>query len=237
MAPSRATPPNFTNFMQAFQQLTTLRGRDLAYQAPTIGAGGWEQYPWTRSNFWTVWGSNMPSACLGVDVESLKLKPTAPSAERAAKVRTYLQEFIQVANARHAQKDLWYTGSWEHFPPSGKAAPLLFTPDLVAQLDRVHWMDLPKLLTRFGDEASYRKQVQQLLEIAGAAKTYVQVGFLNDLDVAGNAARAWRMMSLAQQMGVNRFTVYVKLSAINTPEFRHFYDELNKPTGMGAHSP
>ena len=221
-------PPYFKIFMQAVQHLAQLHGRDLAYQAPTIGAGGWEQYPWTRSDFWSAWGVTMPSAYLGVDVESLKIKSNVPSAERAAKVRAYLQEFIQVANAKHAQKDIWYTGSWDHFQPSGKAAPLIFTPDLVAQLDRVHWMDLPKLLSTYGDEAVFRNQVKKLIEVTGLEKTYLQVGFLNDMEMAGNAARARRMMAIAQQLGVNRFTVYVKLSEMHDPKFKEFYDELQK---------
>ena len=156
------------------------------------------------------------------------MKPTVPSADRADKVRAYLQEFIQVANARQAQKDVWYTGSWEHFVPSGTAEPLIFTPDLVGQLDRVHWMDLPKLLTTYGDEAAYCRQVKKLIEVTGLKKTYLQVGFLNDMDMAGNAARARRMMDLAEQMGVHRFTVYVKLSAMHDPAFQQFYNELNK---------
>jgi hypothetical protein len=224
-------PPNFKIFKQNLQHLTQLCEWKLAYQAPTIGSGGWEQYPWTRSDFWSAYGATMPSAFLGVDVESLKIKPDVPSTERAAKVRAYLQEFIKVADAKHAQKDVWYTGSWEHFVPSGTAASLIFTPDLVAQLDRVHWMDLPKLLTTFGDEATFCRQVKKLIETTGLGKTYLQVGFLNDMDMAGNAARARHMMGLAQQMGVNRFTVYVKLSAMHDPAFQHFYDELNKETG------
>jgi hypothetical protein len=227
-------PPNFDIFKKNVQHLAELHGRELAYQAPTFGSGGWEQYPWTRSDFWSAYGANMPSAFLGVDVESLQLEHSVPPAERAAKVRAYLQEFIKVANAKHAQKDVWYTGSWQHFPWSGNAAPLIFTPDLVAQLDRVHWMDMPKLLTRFGDEAAYRKQVKRLIETVGVAKTYLQVGFLNDMDMAKNAARARRMMGLAQEMGVNRFTIYVKLPAIHDPAFQRFYDELNKQTGKSA---
>lgn len=226
-----ALPSNaelFKTFLENVRRLAELPGRELAYQAPTIGSGGWEQYAWTRNDFWSAQGTSMPSAFLGLDIESLKMKRDVPSAERAAQVRAYLQEFIRAADARHVQKDVWYTGSWEHFAASGKSAPLIFTPELVSQLDRVHWMDLPKLLTTFGDEAAYCKQVERLLATSGPEKTFLQVGFLNDLDMAGNAARARRMMELAQQLGVSRFTVYVKLSAMHDPVFQQFYDALNK---------
>ena len=221
-------PPYFKIFMQAFQHLAQLHGRDLAYQAPTIGAEGWEQYSWSRSDFWEQYGPKIPSTFWGLDIESLRLKPTVPSADRALKIRTFLDRFIRAANASKVQKDVWFTGSWDHFQPSGKAAPLIFTPDLVAQLDRVHWMDLPKLLSTYGDEAAYRKQIKMLLEITGPQKTYLQVGFLNDMDMAGNAARARRMMAIAQQIGINRFTIYVKLSEMHDPKFKEFYDELQK---------
>ena len=221
-------PSSYQAFVQNFQELTKLKGRPLAFQAPTIGSGGWEQMPWTRADFWQTYGSQQPSDFLGADVESLKLKPTAPSAERAQKVREYLLDFIRVADARHAQKDVWYTGSWEHFVPSGTAAPLVFTPDLVSQLDRVHWMDLPKLLTMYGGEPALRKQIKQLLDVTGPEKTYVQLGFLNDMDMAANAARASRMLTIAREMGVTRFTIYVKLAQIHDPSFQKFYDELRR---------
>ncbi len=217
----------FAELMRTLNEFSRLQGRPMAYQASTIGPEGWEQITWSQSGFWERYGPQIPSSFLAVDVESLKLRHSGPPAERAAKVGAYLKDFIRVADAKHAQKEVWYTGSWDQFPWSGDAVPLLFTADLVAQLDRVHWMDLPKLLSK-GDETAFRKQLEKLLAVTGPTKTFLQVGVLNDLDVAANAARARKMMTIAQEMGINRFTVYVKLGQIHEAGFRDFYAGLEK---------
>jgi hypothetical protein len=59
-------------------------------------------------------------------------------------------------------------------------------------------------------------------------KTVVQLGFLDDLSLQDNLMRAWQMVQIAQAMGINQFTVYVKFEDMQSPEFQAFYSSLSK---------
>jgi len=223
-------PTTFYEVRNILGQISGSQIRPIDYQAQTIGPDGWEEIAWNRpEDIYAKHIVNLSAwiSSWGLSIESLHFRSTTPG-QRAAVLSSYISQFVNDANASGMAKDIWYTGDWGFFTGLGKTAPLLFTPNLVGSIDRIHWMDLPKLITDHGGIPAYEAQLQTLIQVTGLEKTVVQLGFLDDLSLQDNLMRAWQMVQIAQAMGINQFTVYVKFEDMQSPEFQAFYLSLSK---------
>lgn len=176
---------------------------------------------------------------IGLDVENLTFPYNTTRDIKISKISNYIAGFSNKAKDNGLSANLWYSGDWD---PSNRGAagvaPDVFNRDITRNLKQIHWMDLPKLYQTDGTQPNaqvLRYQLRKLLVVAGKNKSFIQLGFLKDLnsDPVLQKQRIDKILAIAQDMGFRNFSIYIHINpktanGISTAEFAGLMNSIKK---------